>query len=169
MTFTRFKQPVSLFLAFGLSVAMPAPGQSAQSAKGKDVVDTVATKGSCKTLSSAVKSAGLSKTLKGKGPYTLFAPNDAAFGKWPRSRLEELTSDKTKLRSVLKYHVVPKKVSRDDIKAPGSLPTLHGQHVITNKKDDSIWIDGAAVIEEIPCKNGVVYIIDEVLAPERGK
>jgi uncharacterized surface protein with fasciclin (FAS1) repeats len=167
--FISFKQPVSLILALELSVVAPAPGHSAQTARGKDVVDTVAAKGSCKTLTSAVKSGGLTKTLKGKGPYTLFAPNDAAFGKLPKGKLDELTADKSKLGSVLKYHVVPKKVSRDDIKAPGSLPTLHGQHVITNKKDDSVWIDGAAVIEEIPCKNGVVYIIDEVLAPERGK
>jgi len=163
----QFNRLGVLTLVTGLILPVTAAAALA-AAKAKDVLDTASAKG-CKTLSSAVKAGGLTKTLKGRGPYTLMAPNDAAFGKWPKAKLDALLADKKKLKAVLTYHVVPKKVAVADIKAPGSLKTLEGEHVITNKAGDKIWIDGAAVIEVVPCKNGMLYVIDEVLAPERGK
>src|SRR4030095_1296149 len=163
----QFKRLGVLALVTGLMLPIAAPAAHA-AARAKDVVDTASAKG-CKTLSAAVKTAGLTKTLKGKGPYTLMAPNDAAFGKWPKAKLDALLADKKKLKTVLTYHVVAKKVSAEEIKAPGSLKTVQGEHVMTNKAGDKIWLDGAEVVEVVPCKNGMLYIIDEVLAPERGK
>lgn len=123
-----------------------------------------------KTLGSAVKKTGLSRTLSGKGPYTMFAPSDAAFDKMPKAEREKLLGDSKQLKKVLAYHVVPKKLGKDQIAALRSAKTLEGESVMINSKDGSIFIDGAVVTKpDLKCGNGTIYVIDEVLIPARGK
>ena len=136
--------------------------------KGKDIVQTAAADGSLKTLVADLKEAGLVGTLKGKGPFTVFAPDDAAFAKLPKNN--NLSADKDKLAKVLKYHVVGKKLMASDLTGMRSQPTLEGESVMLNNKDGKEIVDGAFVTKaDIVCNNGVIHIIDTVLVPERGK
>jgi uncharacterized surface protein with fasciclin (FAS1) repeats len=136
--------------------------------KGKGIASTVCADSSMKQLAAALKEAGLCKALNGKGPFTLFAPDDAAFAKLPKGNT--LSSDKDKLTKVLKYHVINKKLASSDLGSVRSEPTLEGESVMINNKDGKIIVDGAIVTKaDIPCGNGVIHVIDTVLMPERGK
>jgi uncharacterized surface protein with fasciclin (FAS1) repeats len=106
--------------------------------------------------------------LKGKGPFTVFAPDQAAFAKLPKN--STLAADKDKLTKVLKYHVLPNKLMASDLTSMRSAPTLEGESVMLNSKDGKEIVDGAFVTKaDIVCSNGVIHIIDTVLVPERGK
>ncbi|HEY9683779.1 MAG TPA: fasciclin domain-containing protein [Oculatellaceae cyanobacterium] len=138
------------------------------SRKGKNIVQTACADGSFKTLVSNLKAAGLTKTLEGKGPFTVFAPDDAAFAKLPKNN--NLSGDKDKLAKTLKYHVVAKKLMASDLTAMRSVPTLEGESLMLNSKDGKEIVDGAMVTKaDIVCNNGVIHVIDTVLSPERGK
>ncbi|MGD0994101.1 MAG: fasciclin domain-containing protein [Candidatus Bathyarchaeia archaeon] len=136
-----------------------------------DIVDTAIAAGSFKTLVAAVTAAGLVDTLKGKGPFTVFAPNDEAFAKLPKGTVEGLLKDKPKLTAVLTYHVVAGKVMAADVVKLKSAKTVQGQEV---KIDASKWhlhknvkINDAEVVKaDIVTDNGVIHVIDKVLMPK---
>jgi len=136
-----------------------------------DIVDTAVAAGSFKTLVTAVKAAGLVDTLKSKGPFTVFAPNDDAFAKLPKGTVERLLKDIPKLKAVLTYHVVAGKVMAADIVKLKTAKTVQGQDV---KIDASKWhlhknvkINDANVIKaDIATDNGVIHVIDKVILPK---
>jgi uncharacterized surface protein with fasciclin (FAS1) repeats len=136
-----------------------------------DIVDTAVAAGSFKTLVTAVTAAGLVDTLKSKGPFTVFAPNDDAFANLPKGTVEGLLKDIPKLKSVLTYHVVPGKVMAADVVKLKTAKTVQGQDV---KIDASRWhmhknvkINDANVIKaDIPADNGVIHVIDKVILPK---
>ena len=130
----------------------------------KDIVDTAVAAGSFSTLVTAIKAAGLVETLKGKGPFTVFAPTDAAFAKIPKADLDALLKDKAKLTAVLTYHVVPAKVMAADVKA-GDAPTVNGK-ALKLKTDKGVMVNNANVTAtDIAASNGVIHVIDSVLMP----
>ena len=130
----------------------------------KDIVDTAVAAGSFTTLVTAVKAAGLVETLKGKGPFTVFAPTDAAFAKIPKADLDALLKDKAKLTVVLTYHVVPAAVMAKDVKA-GNAPTVNGKPIKIST-DNGVMVNNAKVTAtDIKASNGVIHVIDTVLIP----
>ena len=135
------------------------------SAQAKDIVDTAVGAGNFKTLVTAVKAAGLVDTLKGTGPFTVFAPTDEAFAKIPKADLDKLLADKAKLKSVLTYHVVSGKVLAKDIK-PGMVKTVQGSDV-TVATTGGVMVNNAKVVAaDVPASNGVIHAIDTVLMPK---
>ena len=134
------------------------------SAQAKDIVDTAVAAGNFKTLAAALTAAGLIDTLKGKGPFTVFAPTDAAFAKIPKADLDALLKDKAKLTAVLTYHVVPGKVMAANVKA-GKVKTVQGSE-ITVATMGGVTVDGAKVsATDIVADNGVIHVIDTVIIP----
>jgi uncharacterized surface protein with fasciclin (FAS1) repeats len=135
------------------------------SAQAKDIVDTAVDAGSFKTLATALGAAGLVETLKGKGPFTVFAPRDEAFAKIPKADLEALLKDKAKLTAVLTYHVVPGKVMAADVKA-GKVKTVQGSDITVTTKS-GVMVDKAKVVKtDIVADNGVIHVIDTVIMPK---
>ncbi|MFT6791522.1 MAG: putative surface protein with fasciclin (FAS1) repeats [Cellvibrionaceae bacterium] len=133
----------------------------------KDIVDTAVSNGSFTTLVTAIKAAGLVETLKGDGPFTVFAPNDAAFAKIPSETLNELLADKEALTKVLTYHVVPGKVMASDVVKLSEAKTVQGQAVSITVKNGKVYVDGAQVIAtDVKTSNGVIHIIDTVIMPK---
>lgn len=138
---------------------------AAFSAHAADIVDTAVSAGNFKTLVTALKAAGLVDTLKGKGPFTVFAPTDEAFAKIPKADLDKLLADKTKLKSVLTYHVVSGKVMSADIK-PGKVKTVQGTDV-TIATTGGVMVNNAKVVTaDVAADNGVIHAIDTVLMPK---
>ena len=134
-------------------------------AQAKDIVDTAVAAGSFKTLAAALTAAGLIDTLKGPGPFTVFAPTDDAFAKVPKAALDALLADKAKLTAVLTYHVVPGKVMAKDVKA-GKVKTVQGSE-ITIATANGVMVDGAKVVKtDIAADNGVIHVIDSVIMPK---
>ena len=135
------------------------------SAQAKDIVDTAVAAGSFKTLAAALGAAGLVDTLKGKGPFTVFAPTDEAFAKIPKADLDALLKDKAKLTAVLTYHVVAGKVMAADVKA-GKVKTVHGSE-LTVTTAGGVQVNGAKVLKtDIVADNGVIHVIDTVVIPK---
>ena len=135
------------------------------SAHAKDIVDTAVAAGSFKTLATALQAAGLVDTLKGKGPFTVFAPTDEAFAKVPKADLDALLKDKAKLTAVLTYHVVPGKVMAADVKA-GKVKTVQGSE-ITVSTMGGVKVDAANVVKtDIAADHGVIHVIDSVIMPK---
>jgi uncharacterized surface protein with fasciclin (FAS1) repeats len=134
-------------------------------ARAADIVDTAVSAGSFTTLVTAVKAAGLVNTLKGKGPYTVFAPNDAAFAKLPP--VESLLKNKAKLASILKYHVIPGRVKAADVAGKSlQVKTVQGQPVSVDGNSFGVRVNDAHVIQpDIEASNGVIHVIDTVLLP----
>ena len=135
------------------------------SAQAKDIVDTAVAAGSFKTLATALTAAGLVDTLKGKGPFTVFAPTDEAFAKVPKADLDALLKDKAKLTAVLTYHVVAGKVMAADVKA-GKVKTVQGSE-LTVTTMGGVKVDNANVVKtDIVADNGVIHVIDSVVIPK---
>ena len=133
----------------------------------KDIVDTAVAAGDFNTLVTAVKAAGLVETLKGEGPFTVFAPTDAAFAKVPTDTLNALLADKAALANVLTYHVVAGKVMAADVVKLTSAVTVQGQAVSIEVKDGKVYVDGAQVVTtDIKASNGVIHVIDAVILPK---
>jgi len=133
-----------------------------------DIIDTAVSAGTFKTLAAAVGAAGLVETLKGAGPFTVFAPNDAAFAKLPAGTVESLVKpeNKSKLAGILTYHVVAGKVMAADVMKISSAKTVNGQSVKVTIVDGKVKLDGATVIAtDIVCDNGVIHVIDSVILP----
>jgi len=133
----------------------------------KDIVDTTAGAGQFKTLLSAIKAAGLVETLKGKGPFTVFAPTDEAFAKIPKEKLDALLKDKKALTAVLTYHVVHRKFMAADIVKfeSATLKTVEGSPIALKVTDGRVSMIGLSKIvqADIVCSNGVIHVIDTVL------
>lgn len=133
----------------------------------KDIVDTAVAAGSFKTLATALEAAGLVETLKGPGPFTVFAPTDAAFAKLPAGTVEGLLKDKPKLTAILTYHVVAGNVKAADVVKLDSAKTVNGQSVAIKVVDGKVMIDNATVTTaDVEASNGVIHVIDTVLLPK---
>lgn len=138
----------------------------------KDIVDTAVSAGQFKTLVAAVKAAGLVETLKGDGPFTVFAPTDAAFAKLPSGTVETLLKpeNRKKLQDILKYHVVSGKVMAADAAKVSSAKTVEGQEIAIKAADGVVTINKAKVVKaDIVASNGVIHVIDSVLMPAEKK
>ncbi len=134
-----------------------------------DIVDTAVSAGSFKTLVSLVQKAGLVETLKGAGPFTVFAPTDEAFAKVPANVLEELGNNPDKLKAVLTYHVVGAKVMAADVKT-GAAPTVNGAKINLKAEGGKVMVNKANVVKaDIACDNGVIHVIDSVILPPAKK
>jgi uncharacterized surface protein with fasciclin (FAS1) repeats len=134
----------------------------------KDIVDTAVGAGSFKTLAAALKAADLVETLKGKGPFTVFAPTDEAFAKLPEGTVESLLKpeNKEKLVAILTYHVVAGKVEAKDAVKLKSAKTVNGASFMINVSDAGVMVDKAKVVKtDIQCTNGVIHVIDAVILP----
>ncbi len=169
---------LSLALALGLSMGPQQASAAPPCAKGTvrtvalhkaaapDIVDTAVAAGSFKTLVAALQAAGLDEVLKGKGPFTVFAPTDEAFAKLPAGAVEALLKDKAKLKAVLTYHVVAGDVKAADVVKLKSAKTVQGQSVAIDATK-GVMIDDAKVVKaDIACANGVIHVIDTVLMPK---
>jgi uncharacterized surface protein with fasciclin (FAS1) repeats len=134
-------------------------------AAAADIVDTAVAAGSFKTLVKAVQAAGLVETLKGKGPFTVFAPTDEAFAKLPAGTLDALLKDKEKLKAILTYHVIPAKVMAADVKT-GDVKTVQGQAMKVTAGEAGVMVDEAKVVKtDVIADNGVIHVIDAVMLP----
>ncbi len=150
-------QKTLIALTLGLGMAL--------SAQANDIVDTAVAAGKFNTLAAALKAAGLVDTLKGPGPFTVFAPTDEAFAKIPKADLDALLKDKAKLTAVLTYHVVPGKVMAKDVKA-GKVKTVQGSE-LTLGTTGGVTVDAAKVVQaDIAADNGVIHVIDSVVLPK---
>ncbi len=135
----------------------------------KDIVDTAVAAGSFNTLAAALKAADLVETLKGKGPFTVFAPTDEAFAKLPAGTLDDLLkpANKAKLQGILTYHVVSGKVMAADVVKLKSAKTVNGQSATIKVTDGTVMVDNAKVTKtDIICTNGVIHVIDAVILPK---
>jgi uncharacterized surface protein with fasciclin (FAS1) repeats len=147
-----------------LASAMPAAAGSRQ-----DIVETAVAAGSFKTLATALQAAGLSGTLKGKGPFTVFAPTDDAFAKLPAGTVESLLKpeNKGKLKAILLYHVVSGEVTAAQVVKLSSAKTLNGQDVKIMVNNDTVMVNDAKVVKaDVMASNGVIHVIDTVLIPK---
>jgi uncharacterized surface protein with fasciclin (FAS1) repeats len=161
-------------IAFGIAAAMTIGlgaimqvALRADSTK-KDIVETAVAAGSFRTLAKALEAAGLVDTLKGAGPFTVFAPTDEAFAKLPEGMLEDLLKpeNKAKLQAVLTYHVVPGKVAAADVMKKTSARTVEGSDVRIAVRGGSVHINDATVIKpDLAASNGVIHVIDSVILP----
>jgi uncharacterized surface protein with fasciclin (FAS1) repeats len=145
------------------------PNNSTPNAK-HNLVDTAAAQGSFTTFGKALNAAGLVDTLKGNGPYTVFAPTDAAFAKLPAGELDNWLKpeNKAELISILKYHVTPGRVMAADVVKLTEAKTVQGQSAKIKSSGDKVTIDGANVtLTDISSTNGVIHAIDAVLAPTK--
>jgi uncharacterized surface protein with fasciclin (FAS1) repeats len=152
--------------AFKLVAASAALFASQAAFAAKDIVDTAVGAGQFNTLVAAVKAAGLVDTLKGPGPFTVFAPNDAAFAKLPAGTVDGLLKDPAKLRAILTYHVVAGKVMAADVKT-GEAKTVQGQSVALKAEGGKVTVNGANVVAaDVAASNGVIHVIDTVILPK---
>jgi uncharacterized surface protein with fasciclin (FAS1) repeats len=158
--------------SFAAPPAQPAPTPTAAPAakkEVKDIVDTAIAAGNFKTLAKALQAADLVQTLKGKGPFTVFAPTDDAFAKLPPGTLEALLNDIPKLKAILTYHVVAGKVTAAQVATLKKAKTVNGASVTLDSKA-GVKVNGATVTAaDIEATNGVIHVIDAViLPPEKG-
>lgn len=171
LNFSRVPMLLSSALLAGASLLMSMPSTSFAGSHGdgqaakQDIVDTAVSAGSFNTLVAALEAAGLVETLKGEGPFTVFAPTDEAFAKIPSDKLDALLQDKEALTKVLTYHVVPGKVTAADVATLDQAETVEGQ-LLKIKSQDGVMVNDAHVIKaDIMTSNGVIHVIDGVLMP----
>lgn len=159
---------MSMFAAFRSLVAGAAliGSTSAAVAAQADIIDTARSAGSFGTLLAAIDAAGLTDTLKGKGPFTVFAPNDAAFAKLPAGTVDALLKDREKLAKILTYHVVAGEVVAKDVK-PGKVTTVEGSKLNITRGTGGVKVDNANVVAtDVMASNGVIHVIDTVVMPK---
>jgi uncharacterized surface protein with fasciclin (FAS1) repeats len=138
------------------------------SAFGADIVDTAVSAGSFNTLVTAVKAARLVDTLKGPGPFTVFAPTDEAFAKLPAGTVESLLENPEKLKQILLYHVVAGKVMAADVVKIKEAKTVQGSSAKVKVSGSNVMIDNANVVKtDIETDNGVIHVIDTVILPKK--
>jgi uncharacterized surface protein with fasciclin (FAS1) repeats len=150
-------------------LTVAASGTTAVRAETRDVVDTAIAAGSFKTLAKALDAAGLVTTLKGAGPFTVFAPTDEAFAKLPDGTLETLLKpeNKEKLRRILSYHVVAGKVTASDVVKLQSAKAVSGDTITVKLEDGVVHVDNATVTSaDVLASNGVIHVIDSVILPK---
>ncbi len=157
---------VAAAIAIALSASIASVGAANRTAT-KDIVDTAVAAGSFKTLAAALQAAGLIETLKGAGPFTVFAPTDEAFAKLPAGTVEALLKDKEKLTKILLYHVVSGKVMAKDVVKLKSAKTVQGSAVKISALNGKVMVDNAHVITaDVAASNGVIHVIDTVILPK---
>jgi uncharacterized surface protein with fasciclin (FAS1) repeats len=142
---------------------------TAAQAQNRDIVDTAVAAGQFNTLAAALKAAGLIETLKGTGPFTVFAPTDAAFAKLPKGTVEDLLKpeNKARLTAILTYHVVPGKVMAADVVKVKDAKTVQGGSLKVNTGGGKVMVDNANVVKaDIAASNGVIHVIDSVVMPK---
>lgn len=138
---------------------------AATAASSKDIVDTAVSAGDFNTLVTAVQEAGLVETLKGEGPFTVFAPTDEAFAAIPPEKLQALLADKEALTAVLTYHVVPGSYAAADVVARSSLRSVQGSEISVSTDSGAKVDDANIIMTDIQCSNGVIHVIDAVIVP----
>ena len=151
-----------------LVATQASAGNYGDKAKSKDIVDTAVAAGQFNTLAAALEAADLVGTLKGDGPFTVFAPTDAAFAKLPEGTVESLLKpeNRDKLVAILTYHVVPGKVKAADVVKLSEATTVNGQDVAITVADSGVRVNDANVIKtDIGASNGVIHVIDTVILP----
>jgi uncharacterized surface protein with fasciclin (FAS1) repeats len=152
--------------AFAITAGAGAAEAQYGKKQTKDIVDVAIEAGSFNTLAQALQAADLVETLKGEGPFTVFAPTDEAFGKLPAGTLEALLKDKKKLTAILTYHVVAGSVMSEQVVKLDKAKTVNGQNVRITVKDGSVMVDNATVVKaDIRASNGVIHVIDTVILP----
>ena len=152
-------------LAGALALASPLAPVAQGGHHVQDIVDTAVAAGQFKTLATALEAAGLIETLKGDGPFTVFAPTDAAFAKIPQADLQAILADKEKLTKILTYHVVAGKVTAEDVVKLSSAKTVEGQSVMIDASQGVKINDAKVVKADVMATNGVIHVIDTVLLP----
>lgn len=156
---------VTVLAAISVGLAMSL---AASPAAKRDIVDTAVASGSFKTLTAAIQAAGLTDTLKGKGPFTVFAPTDDAFAKLPAGTVDNLLKpeNKQKLVAILTYHVVSGRVTAAQVSKMTEAKTLNGKELAIRTDMGHVMINDATVTKaDIECSNGVIHVIDTVLIP----
>ena len=158
---------VSVVIALVAALAVGVSAAAARPTTGeKNLVQTAVAAGQFKTLASLLQKAGLAGTLEGRGPFTVFAPTDAAFAKVPKATLASLAKNKTKLRAVLLYHVVEGKVTAAQAMKLHSAKTLEGKSVSIRVSGGKVLVGGATVTKaDVMATNGVIHVINQVLIP----
>jgi uncharacterized surface protein with fasciclin (FAS1) repeats len=166
----------ALVLAISAPLALAAPG-GAKNSQAKaaapapvqaDIVDTAVQAGQFKTLAAALQAAGLVDTLKGKGPFTVFAPTDAAYAAQPAGTLESLLNpeNRDKLVAILTYHVVPARLGSADVSTMDAATTVQGGRLAIARSGDALMVNDAHVVgADVMASNGVIHVIDKVLIP----
>lgn len=159
---------IASMAAVVLAVVGLAIGSTFARASNQDIVDTAVGAGQFKTLVAALKAADLVETLKGPGPFTVFAPTDEAFAKLPAGTVESLLKpeNKAKLTAILTYHVVPGAVKAEQVTKLTEAKTVNGAMIKVSTHDGKVMINGATVVKaDIPASNGVIHVIDKVILP----
>ena len=168
MSRVTFSLALVLAVAVSAQVALAGDCKYSKAKHTPDIVDTAVAAGNFKTLAAALKAADLIETLKGKGPFTVFAPTDKAFGKLPKGTVEELLKpeNKEKLTSILTYHVVPGRVMAADVVKLSEAKTVQGSKAKIRVTDRKVYVDEAQVTAtDIKAGNGVIHVIDSVILP----
>ena len=158
---------LALALAVGVATATASRATTAGPQTGeKNLVQTAIAAGQFKTLASLLQKAGLAGTLEGKGPFTVFAPTDAAFAKVPKATLKTLAKDKAKLKAVLLYHVANGRLTAAKVVKRSSIKTLDGKSVSVRVRRGKVYVGGARVVTaDVKASNGVIHVINKVLIP----
>lgn len=162
---TKWTKTLAAAVALGIAAASPVAN-----AAGKDIVQTAVEAGQFNTLATALKAAGLVETLKGPGPFTAFAPTDAAFAKLPSGTVENLLKPENRdtLKAILTYHVVPGKVTAAEVVRMDTAPTVNGKSLDVSTQGNAVTVNGARVTAtDIQASNGVIHVIDTVIIPPR--
>jgi uncharacterized surface protein with fasciclin (FAS1) repeats len=167
---TRRRAAATVASALAVGALASAPGASARPADSasatSNIVQTAVAAGNFTTLVSLVKQAGLAETLSGKGPYTVFAPTDAAFKKVPKKTLNALANDKAKLKSVLLYHVAAGRLSAKRVVKRSSIETLNGKRVRVRVRGGNVFVNKSKVVTaDVRASNGIIHAINRVLIP----
>ena len=161
-----FVTALAVALLGAMTLGAVASSASAPHKPAKNIVQTAVAAGQFKTLTKLVKEAGLAGALQAKGPYTVFAPTDAAFRKVPKSTLNSLARNRAKLRAVLLYHVVAGKVTSSDVAMLKSAKTLNGKSVRIRTASGNVFVNKAKVTKaDVNASNGVIHVINRVLIP----
>jgi uncharacterized surface protein with fasciclin (FAS1) repeats len=165
---SKFKAVTMIAVVVVLTLGVFGLQTSRAEYQGKDIVDTAVAAGQFKTLAAALTAAGLVDTLKGAGPFTVFAPTDEAFAKLPAGTLDALLKDIPKLKGILTYHVVGGKVMAAEVVKLKSAKTVNGQSVKISVIGGKVMVDNANVVKtDIECSNGVIHVIDAVILPKK--
>ena len=154
-----------------LAAAIGLAGSVGAQAAEKDIVDTAVAAGQFQTLAAALEAAGLVATLKGEGPFTVFAPTDEAFARLPSGTVETLLKEENKdqLTAILTYHVVPGKVMSQDVAGIDEARTVNGKMIDVEVDGSAVKVNDATVTQaDIAAANGVIHVIDTVILPPEG-
>ena len=157
---------ISAMTAVALCAAIPGAAAQTTPASAQNIVETAASAGKFNTLTTLVKRAGLVKALEGKGPYTVFAPTDAAFAKVPKATLARLARNRAALRSVLLFHVAKGRLTAAKVTKRQSVTTLNGQRLAVRVRSANVFVERARVVTpDVTTSNGVIHVINKVLIP----